>query len=66
MKKVLLSVAVVAFAASMVSCKKSYTCTCDLGILGEVSTDYNDIKKSDAEDLEAACTSSSVCTWSEQ
>ncbi|HPH83318.1 MAG TPA: hypothetical protein PL185_12130 [Flavobacteriales bacterium] len=62
MKKVLVAVAVVAFFAS---CKKDYTCTCEvLGV--KTSVDYNGLSKSEAETAETACTSSSICTWAEK
>ncbi|MCB0819389.1 MAG: hypothetical protein KDC13_02110 [Bacteroidetes bacterium] len=62
MKKVLVAVAVVAFFAS---CKKDYTCTCEvLGI--STTVDYNGLSKSEADDAEAACTTSSLCTWAEK
>lgn len=62
MKKVLVAVAVVAFFAS---CKKDYTCTCEiLGI--STSVDYEGLSKSEADDAEAACTTGSICTWAEK
>ncbi|MFM2285283.1 MAG: hypothetical protein RLZZ543_780 [Bacteroidota bacterium] len=62
MKKVLVAVAVVAFFAS---CKKDYTCTCE--VLGVSTTvDYNDLNKSDADAAETACTASSICKWAEK
>jgi hypothetical protein len=62
MKKVLLAVAVVAFFAS---CKKDYTCTCN--ILGTSTTvDYPGLNKSDAETAEASCTTGGLCTWAEK
>ena len=64
MKKLFFVAAVAVFALS--SCTKDYTCTCDLGILGSESVDYNGLSNSEADDLEAACTESSICTWSEQ
>ena len=69
MKKVLLAVAVVAFFAS---CKKDYTCTCvdTSGIdplLPTVTTPYDGLSKSEADDAKALCTNYSyyTCTWAE-
>ncbi len=62
MKKVLVAVAVVAFFAS---CKKDYTCTCTaFGV--STSVDYNGLSKSEADDAEAACTATGICTWAEK
>jgi hypothetical protein len=48
MKKVLLSVAVIAALASFSSCKKDYTCTCNFS--GQTFTyELKDLSKSDAE-----------------
>ena len=66
MKKVSL-VAVAVFALS--SCTKDYTCTCTVEVLGvssSSSVDYEGLSKSEADDTEAACTSSSFCEWSEK
>lgn len=57
--------AVAAFGFAMTSCKKDYVCSCDLGFLGTVETEFNDLNKSDAKDAEEACTASSLCTWKE-
>lgn len=65
MKKVVLFVAVAAFAFSMSSCTKDYTCTCEIAGVSS-AVDYNGLNKSEAETAEAACTSSSICKWSEQ
>lgn len=72
MKKVLLAVAVVAFFAS---CKKDYTCTCvdTSGVLPlepTTTTDYNGLKKSEADAQKTVCTAFNslsyyTCTWSE-
>lgn len=48
MKK-LLFVFAIAAVGSLASCKKDYTCTCDVAGQ-EVSTAINDAKKGDAED----------------
>jgi hypothetical protein len=62
MKKVLVAVAVVAFFAS---CKKDYTCTCE--VLGlSTSVDFEGLSKSEADDQEAACTAGGICTWAEK
>ena len=64
MKKLLLPVALVAFVFAGTSCAKDYTCTCE--VFGISSTvEYEGLSKSEADDAEAACTSSSVCTWAE-
>ncbi|MEX2595991.1 MAG: hypothetical protein WEC59_03595 [Salibacteraceae bacterium] len=64
MKKLLLPVALVAFVFAGTSCKKDYTCTCEVfGI--STTTEYNGLSKSEADDAEAACTSTNVCTWAE-
>lgn len=66
MKKLLFVAALAVFALS--SCKKDYTCTCTLEFLGQTSSttvDYEGLSKSEAEDAETACTSSSICTWAE-
>ena len=60
MKKVLLMVAVAAFAMTTTSCKKDYTCTCTDPVstynpTADVYTyQMNDVKKKDAK---AACNS---------
>ena len=65
MKKVILFAAVGAFALSMTSWTKDYTCTCEaFGVTSSV--DYNGLDKSEAETLEASCTANGICTWSEQ
>lgn len=61
MKKVLL---VSAFAVlALASCKKDYVCDCGL-----VSVDYNDLKKSEADDARVACESNTLgaCTFKEK
>ena len=64
MKKVILFAAVGAFALSMTSCTKDYTCTCEVfGVTSSV--DYNGLDNSEAETLEASCTASTACTWAE-
>ncbi len=66
MKKVLVAVAVVAFFAS---CKKDYSCTCPTilgGVNTTISVDYNDLKKSDADDQKAVCETGNICTWAEK
>jgi hypothetical protein len=58
MKKVLFLSLAVASVAGLSSCKKDYTCACTYEYLGtayEVSYDYLESKKADAED---GCTSS--------
>lgn len=67
MKKLLFVAAVAVFALS--SCTKDYTCDCTvefLGVSSTSSTDFNDLNKSEADDAEAACTSTGICTWSEK
>jgi uncharacterized lipoprotein YehR (DUF1307 family) len=67
MKKLLFVAAVAVFALS--SCTKDYTCTCTVEVLGiesSSSVDYEGLSKSEADELEAACTSSSFCEWSEK
>ena len=62
MKKVLL---VSAFAVlALASCKKDYVCDC--GILG--SSDYNGLKKSEADDARITCESNTlgVCKFKEK
>ncbi len=63
MKKVLF-VGMVFGALALTSCKKDYTCTfktpaIDMGGITfpaqEITTDHNDVKKSDAKDLEKEC-----------
>jgi hypothetical protein len=54
MKKVLVASAVILMGASMISCKKDYTCTID--ILGTESVvEYNDLKKDEADAAQTAC-----------
>jgi hypothetical protein len=48
------------------SCKKDYQCSCDLGALGTVVNDYNDLTKDEAKSLQTECESTSLCTWSTQ
>ena len=67
MKKLLFVAAVAVVALS--SCKKDYTCECTVEVFGvssSSSVDYEGLSKSEADDLEATCTSSSFCTWSEK
>lgn len=67
MKKLLFVAAVAVVALS--SCKKDYTCECTVEFLGVSSTstvDYEGLSKSEADDAEAACTSTGICTWSEK
>jgi hypothetical protein len=62
MKKLVLFASAAMIVLSMASCKKDYTCTCTFfGITS--SYEYKDLKKKDADALGAACTSSSICTW---
>ena len=62
MKKLVLFASAAMIVLSVASCKKDYTCTCTVfGIT--VSQDYNDLKKKDAETLEASCTAGGYCTW---
>lgn len=64
MKKVFLFAAVLG-ATTLTSCKKDYTCTCD--VFGtDYVVEYNDVKSSDAETLEASCETSSLCEWAEK
>jgi hypothetical protein len=64
MKKLLLPAALVAFVFAGTSCTKDYTCTCE--ILGVSSSQtYEGLSSSEADDAEAACTSTGICTWSE-
>lgn len=52
------------FAFSFTSCKKDYTCACKLSgfATGEVSEDFNGLKKKDAESKEKECTSENGTT----
>jgi hypothetical protein len=51
MKRIIFTLAVVAFAAvSFTSCKKDYTCTCTDSTGLTDKTEFKDAKKSDAED----------------
>lgn len=56
MKKIVLSLIVVAALSTLNSCKKDYTCTCTVGTAGAgsgtVSFELKDVTKDDAE---AAC-----------
>jgi hypothetical protein len=52
MKKVLLFVAVVAFATS---CKKNYTCTCTTSVTGLASTTASSTAKMKKKDAETWC-----------
>lgn len=66
MKKLLFVATVSVFALS--SCTKDYTCECTVEVLGTSSTttaEYSDLNKSEADDVQAACESSSFCTWAE-
>jgi|LakMenEpi03Aug12_release.lakeMendotaPanAssembly.Ray.scaffolds.fasta_scaffold4238223_1 hypothetical protein len=55
MKKIVLSLAVVAFAAvSFTSCKKDYTCSCSDPTGDTQKIEIKDAKKADAEDACAA------------
>ena len=63
MKKVILFAAVGAFAVSMTSCSKNYTCTCYF-VSGETVTEYSDLGKIDAEAQEVIC-EANACTWAE-
>lgn len=62
MKKTMLIGALVLLGFS--SCKKDYQCSCDLGVLGTVVNDYNDLTKDEANEAKAACEANNVCTWS--
>lgn len=66
MKKILSFVAVAAFVFSMSSCKKSGTCTCDLGILGSASVDYEDLDKDEYDAAKQACETGGICTWEDK
>ncbi len=72
MKKVAL-LAVVAFAMTFTSCKKSYTCTCT--IAGQTTTaTYEKVSKDEAEAAETACSNGNTaaqifggsCTWAKK
>ena len=72
MKKVLSLFAVATFVFAMSSCKKSGTCTCDLGIFGSTSADYTDLNGDEYDAAVAACDaantaagSSGTCTWAD-
>jgi hypothetical protein len=65
MKKVLSLFAVATFVFAMSSCKKSGTCTCDLGILGSTSVDYEDLNGDEYDAAKTACDASSFCEWSD-
>jgi len=62
MKKIFVAVAVVALFAS---CKKDYTCTCTTAGVS-ASIDYTGLSKSEADDQEKACTTTSICVWAEK
>jgi len=62
MKKVLLVLGLGLLA--LTSCKKDYTCTCEVGGV-ESSVEYEGLSKDEADEAEAACTTSDECTWSE-
>jgi hypothetical protein len=59
MKKIVLSLVVVAFLAS---CKKDYTCTCP----GLPAVEYTGLNKSDADKLETSCETGNICTWAKK
>ena len=62
MKKVLF-VGMVFGALALTSCKKDYTCTYGSGDT-KVVTEFKDLKKSEADDAEKACTTGLIVgTW---
>lgn len=61
MKKFIAILAIVAFAGSMTSCKKDYTCTCTATVLGFTSTSKTTIKNTKKK-AEEACTANQTTT----
>lgn len=74
MKKLLLVGAVAVLGLS--ACKKSYTCTCEVEVLGETSTsvaEYDKVNKETADAAEKACNDADTaledagsCTWAKK
>ena len=65
MKKVLLGALVIAAATTMTSCKKSYTCDCDVNGTTSTTT-YDKIGKTQAATAKTACQLSTYCTWNQK
>ena len=56
MKKILVFAIVLGGLSVMTSCKKDYTCTVTVGGV-DISTDYNELDKDQAESKETDCES---------